>query len=48
MSCRLFGDIKLWYGAMLGFAIHTAWFQLLAGLVLNAWTTKLGVSHGSW
>ncbi|KAL6760885.1 hypothetical protein V8C86DRAFT_1008754 [Haematococcus lacustris] len=36
MLGKLFGgDIKLWYGIVLGAAFHTAWFQLLAGLVLQ-------------
>lgn len=32
---RQFGDAKLAYGIMLGTAIHTAWFMILAGLVLQ-------------
>eukprot|EP00197_Chlamydomonas_leiostraca_P006257 CAMPEP_0202862590 /NCGR_PEP_ID=MMETSP1391-20130828/3576_1 /ASSEMBLY_ACC=CAM_ASM_000867 /TAXON_ID=1034604 /ORGANISM="Chlamydomonas leiostraca, Strain SAG 11-49" /LENGTH=136 /DNA_ID=CAMNT_0049542139 /DNA_START=262 /DNA_END=672 /DNA_ORIENTATION=+ len=32
---RFFSDAKLAYGIMLGMAINCAWFQLLAGLVLQ-------------
>lgn len=32
---RAFGDVKLAYGVMLGTAIHTSWFMLLAALVLQ-------------
>lgn len=36
LICKhVFSDVKLAYGIMLGCAIHTAWFLLLAGLVLN-------------
>lgn len=35
LIARTFGDVKLSYGIMLGTALHTAWFLLLAGLVLQ-------------